>query len=266
MPVEKFANRFATTLSAAVADTTGTSISVANAAVTALQGGQFRVRVGDELMLVTATGAAGASPWTVTRGVEGSTATTHASGVAVTHVLTAASRGPTGTAGTWFTDTFGTFDPRTVSAGVVVGLNVLIAGRAEMPRAGTISDLALYVHVASGNISVAVYDVDATTMTQLWTTGAIVCPAAGWRSVGNPALAVAAGDQRMFVVTADNGTMQVGRTALVNNLVGTLPPDYLPGATRMHGSLATSHPAPATITVASFGAVTSIPAFIGRVT
>ncbi len=91
MPVEKFANRFATTLSAAVADTTGTSISVANAAVTALQDGQFRVRVGDELMLVTATGAAGASPWTVTRGVEGSTATTHASGVAVTHVLTSGS-------------------------------------------------------------------------------------------------------------------------------------------------------------------------------
>ncbi len=91
MPVEKFANRFATTLSAAVADTTGTSISVANAAPTALQGGQFRVRVGDELMLVTATGAAGASPWTVTRGVEGSTATTHASGAAVTHVLTEAS-------------------------------------------------------------------------------------------------------------------------------------------------------------------------------
>ncbi len=91
MPAEKFANRFATTLSAAVADTTGTSISVANAAPTALQGGQFRIRVGDELMLVTATGAAGASPWTVTRGVEGSTATTHASGVPVTHVLTAES-------------------------------------------------------------------------------------------------------------------------------------------------------------------------------
>ncbi len=157
-------------------------------------------------------------------------------------------------------------DPRTVGAGVVVGANVLLAARVEMARAGTISDLALYVHVSNGNISVAVYDVDATTMTRLWTTGAIACPATGWQSVGNPGLAVAAGDQRMCVITTDSATMQVGRVALVNNLVGSLPAGYLTGAARMHGSLATSHPAPATITVASFGSATSIPAFVGRVT
>lgn len=50
--------------------------------------GTFRVRVGDEILKVTAGGQSAAS-WTVERGAEGTTATTHAAGAAIRHVLTA---------------------------------------------------------------------------------------------------------------------------------------------------------------------------------
>lgn len=94
MPAERFANDFVTTLTApcAIGDAT---IAVADAAPASLRGGQFRVRIDDEIMLVTATGAAGASPWNVTRAVEPvngvAAAAAHASGASVENVLTAAS-------------------------------------------------------------------------------------------------------------------------------------------------------------------------------
>lgn len=94
MAVELSGNDFQTTLSAAVTSTGATSISVAAPAPAELQGGQFRVRVDNEIMLVTATGASGASPWTVSRAVEpvaGVTAAAlHSLGAAVNVVWTAA--------------------------------------------------------------------------------------------------------------------------------------------------------------------------------
>ncbi len=86
MPAEKFANNAGTTLSAAVTSPTATTVSVASASGFP-SAAQYRVRIDDELLLVTA--GAGTTTWTVTRGAEGTTAATHASGAAVTHVLTA---------------------------------------------------------------------------------------------------------------------------------------------------------------------------------
>lgn len=88
MTAERFANNFATTLTSAISSTSSTSISVANSAPVALQDGQFRVRIDDEILLVTATGASGATPWTVVRGAEGSTPATHSNGATVKHILT----------------------------------------------------------------------------------------------------------------------------------------------------------------------------------
>lgn len=95
---EKFSNRFRTTVGAGGIASGATSLPVSDPAPTGLQGGEFRVLVGTdseiaagtaELLLVTATGAAGASPWTVTRGIEGSNGLrAHAAGVNVRHVLT----------------------------------------------------------------------------------------------------------------------------------------------------------------------------------
>lgn len=89
MATEKFANDLGTgtTLSTALTDTTGTSVVVASTSGMPTTP-QFRIRIGTELMLVTAVSG---TTLTVTRGAEGSTAATHASGDAVYHVLTAAS-------------------------------------------------------------------------------------------------------------------------------------------------------------------------------
>lgn len=78
-----------TTLAAAISDTSGTTIQTTAAAPVALQtaGGQFRIRIDNELMLVT--GGATGTTWTVTRGAEGSTANTHTNFTSIYHPLTA---------------------------------------------------------------------------------------------------------------------------------------------------------------------------------
>lgn len=86
MPYEQFANNAATTLSAACTNV-ATSISVTSSTPfpTATNGGQFRVLIGTELLIVTAISG---TTWTVTRGAEGTTAAAHSSGDAVTHIIT----------------------------------------------------------------------------------------------------------------------------------------------------------------------------------
>jgi hypothetical protein len=70
-----------TTLSAAVSSAGSTSITVTSAA--GFPGsGAFAIQVDSEVMTVTA--GQGTTTWTVTRGVNGSTATTHSSGAVVT--------------------------------------------------------------------------------------------------------------------------------------------------------------------------------------
>lgn len=95
MPAEQFANLAQTQLTAGV-NASVTSLALANGGAPFPSQAQFRVRVEDllpgsginvELMLVTA--GAGTSTWTVTRGIEGTTAVAHAAGSAVTQVVTA---------------------------------------------------------------------------------------------------------------------------------------------------------------------------------
>lgn len=86
MPAELFGNGGETTLSAAV-DNVVTTLPVTSAAGFPSGEGQYRIRVGDELMVVT--GGLGTTSWTVTRGAEGTTAAAHASGATVRHILTA---------------------------------------------------------------------------------------------------------------------------------------------------------------------------------
>jgi hypothetical protein len=51
-------------------------------------GPSFRIRIGDEILLVTA-GGSGTTVWTVSRGQEGTTAVSHPAGAYVYHILTA---------------------------------------------------------------------------------------------------------------------------------------------------------------------------------
>ena len=84
MASEAFSNNASTTLAVAIESVDGTTIGVTSG--TGFPGVQFRVIVDDEIMLVTAVDDV---TWTVTRGVESTTAATHDSGATVTHVLTA---------------------------------------------------------------------------------------------------------------------------------------------------------------------------------
>lgn len=85
--LEAYANDLETSLTAAVTSATAVSISVASA-TGAPTSGNFRIRVNNEIMLVT--GGHGTTTWTVVRGQEGTTAaSSHANGSIVTHVLTA---------------------------------------------------------------------------------------------------------------------------------------------------------------------------------
>ena len=80
---ENLGNDFTTTLAAAITTTDGTSITVASS--TGAPSANFRIRIDDELMLVTAV----AHPtWTVTRAVEGTTGATHLNAATVAHVVT----------------------------------------------------------------------------------------------------------------------------------------------------------------------------------
>lgn len=83
--LESFANNASTTLSAAITDTTGTSISVTSASGFP-SSGNYRIVIDSEYFVVT--GGQGTTTWTVTRGAESSTAATHSNSAAVTQVLT----------------------------------------------------------------------------------------------------------------------------------------------------------------------------------
>jgi hypothetical protein len=82
--METFANQAVTTLSAAITGVTATSCTVIDATAFPATG-NFRIKIDSEIVMVT--GVAG-NTFTITRGAEGTTAATHASGASVIHLLT----------------------------------------------------------------------------------------------------------------------------------------------------------------------------------
>lgn len=85
MAIEQFANGASTTLAANIATTFATSISVTSSSGFP-SGGNFRILIGTELMLVTNVSG---TTWTVSRNVEGTTPATHTAGDNVDQILTA---------------------------------------------------------------------------------------------------------------------------------------------------------------------------------
>lgn len=81
---ENFANDYESALFAGISNS-DTSLTVDSA--TGAPAANFRIRVENEFMLVTNVSG---TTFTVTRGIEGSTAVSHSAGAVVTHVLTAA--------------------------------------------------------------------------------------------------------------------------------------------------------------------------------
>lgn len=86
---ETFANEFTTALDGSITDTV-TSLTVLHTPPTGLTG-NFRIRIDNEFMLVTAIGGTGNKDWTVTREAEEASrfpAGAHSDGALVAHVLT----------------------------------------------------------------------------------------------------------------------------------------------------------------------------------
>lgn len=81
---EKFSNQAVTTLSADITTITATSCTVTDAS-TFPASGNFRIKIDGEILLVTGVASL---TFTITRGVEGTTAATHSSGANVIHLLT----------------------------------------------------------------------------------------------------------------------------------------------------------------------------------
>jgi hypothetical protein len=86
MAVESYANTQTWTVGVGGITNVATSLPVSAAATGNLATGQFRILIGTELLLVT--GGNATTTWTVTRGVEGTTAASHSAGDVITHVLT----------------------------------------------------------------------------------------------------------------------------------------------------------------------------------
>lgn len=84
MATEKISNFAQTTLNTTINNSTTTVVVVS--ATNFPSAGQFRISIENEIMLVTAVAS---TTFTVTRGVEGSTAVAHNSGILVTHIVTA---------------------------------------------------------------------------------------------------------------------------------------------------------------------------------
>jgi hypothetical protein len=82
--METFANQAVTTLSAAITSVTATSCTVIDATSFPATG-NFRVKIDSEILIVTARAS---NTFTITRGAEGTTPATHASGASVIHLLT----------------------------------------------------------------------------------------------------------------------------------------------------------------------------------
>lgn len=163
-----------------------------------------------------------------------------------------------------------TFDFRATAAAAALTANQARGGRVRIPKNGKLRDLAIYVGVQSGNISVGIYDVGQTTngeRTRLYTTGAIACPATGTQIVGSPELDVEIGQYLEFWLACDNATATFTRATPASVLLPSTYPAP-PGALATPNALApvqgTAQPLPTTLpgTLAAGGTLPLITARI----
>jgi hypothetical protein len=86
MSIERFANTASTTLNNGGTLLSGDTSCTVTSAAAFPSGGNFRILIGSEIILVTAVSS---NTFTITRGQEGTSAASHADSSTVTHVLTA---------------------------------------------------------------------------------------------------------------------------------------------------------------------------------
>lgn len=126
--------------------------------------------------------------------------------------------------------------------------------RLVVPKTGQLRDFYVWVGTSSGNVCGGVYDTQATRQ-RLWSSGSIACPAGNsWGLIGDPNVAVNAGDQLDFWLAADNTTATFGRMFPVHANTSTLPAGFWPGSgasPKINGQANGIFPLPTTIAEAS---------------
>lgn len=84
MPTEKFANNAITTLNGGINNAVSSLVVTSASLFPSV--GQFRIRIDNEIMIVTAVAG---TTFTVTRGAEGTSAASHSDGATIRHIVTA---------------------------------------------------------------------------------------------------------------------------------------------------------------------------------
>lgn len=229
---ENFANNYSTALDGAInnSQTTFDVLSVSGAPAV-----NFRIKVENELMLVTGVSSL---TFTVTRGIEGTTAASHADGTLVTHVLTA------GAIAQRFNELVVPWSLVPVSGLSHSGNNTLGATNNAVfrpvivPATLTLTGIGYTCGASSGNLSVGVYD---ETFNRLATSGAVAAPGTGRRNVSFTSPVVLTPGRYWIAISQDNNTMTYSTFTTVT----------YPGASRVQNS---AHPLPSTASPGGEGA------------
>ena len=211
--------------------------------------------------------------------VGGSAAVTWFPGVRVgsSHVLTTTAPVPSGQTILPLAVTMGirTVQPSPANFGASVAH---FGFRAVMPRSGVLHDLAVYISVPAGNIEVGLLNTVATTRTILYKTGSVAATAShAWQIIGDPALAVSAGDQvdvSYAATSASNTIMWVGGEVNTGTDApsGALPANFVPAPGGGKNTICwadSTSPIPyggtTTVAESSLVAQQNIPLVIGRI-
>lgn len=112
------------------------------------------------------------------------------------------------------------------------GVNQMRACRCIVPKAGTLMDLYVNIGTVSGNVKGAVYDTGdalAGSRTALYSGGSVAA-AAGWLKLGDPNIAVTAGQHLDLAVLTDNATVSIARFAAGLSNPVTLPTGFYTAA------------------------------------
>jgi hypothetical protein len=125
--------------------------------------------------------------------------------------------------------------PVPVSVAAPSAANRAKGTRVLIPKNGTLVDLYIYIGAAAGNIIGAVLDTGdalAGTHTQLWAGGTTAVGSTGWLKLGDPNLAVTAGQQLDLVAVPDTiTTLTLGRAFVAPAATAIkLPTGFLPSA------------------------------------
>lgn len=147
------------------------------------------------------------------------------------------------------------------------GINQAIGQRVTIPITGTLHDLAVWPGVQSGNVDIGVYST-ANPRVRLYSTGSVACPAAGaWRIVGDPNLAVVAGQTLDLALGCDNTTATFAQYQ-TGVWLQPLPANFSPGdgsSPYLNWVTGAGFPLPATLADGALGAVTRVFLIIARV-